>query len=244
MQKIGDVGLKFNCVSYTNNHDIMSDKNCLDVLKNIIPRGSVAVIERESIFEIVANYIKAAPPFVTDARFTDEFGIEPAYIEVTPTRHVQDEKVWNFVYGRWRDMIKNLIGEHVGFITQWNFWPDTYPKLIPSNYNGSILERGNKLSAFFECTDELLAWNIDTGEFACPEIWSYGTELYILPRSKKHKMKEWIETVSYTKEFVEEFFSDLIAYFCVRYEGEGGWFVSSMLDSNAICARLKDDSSK
>ncbi len=107
--------------------------------------------------------------------------------------------------------------------------------LLPSTFKGEILQRGDhdELPVIVECTDKFISENLTEGNF-----WWYGSWAYIIPKDQKLNLSKWTKRKVCNDEFVQEFFSKILAVFWVKYELEGIWIMSHKLNTKKICETL------
>ena len=187
--------------------------------------------EDKQWIDFVVAYLSVHKPYLTDIRFVDSEGKEPRYVRVSPTMDMQDPEVWDVVYNWLAQIFKRLRGsDNTCLVSGWRL----VTKWLPPDYRGEVIPRG--IDRIFEV---LLEW---TEQFEERDtfvgVWEYNSVGYIVPNENMECLRKWTRIDQLTPSLVEEFFSKVLCLFYAKYELEGIWVMSHVLDSKTICERI------
>ena len=226
--------LKLECRELQTDSDSLEEFIRDDVARSMPLAYSVYENKNKRELNFLVRYLTMHRPYLTDIRFVNSEGMEPRYIRVSPTMDYQDPEVWDFVYGWLAEIFDRLRGTGNTCLITGFVLKKYIPQLVPSEYSGDVIIRGTdeRIPVLLEWTEELKSQD------AFGDVWQHGCRGYIVPSENLANLREWTKTNQLTPSLVEEFFSKVLCVFYAKYELEGIWVMSHVLDSKTICERI------
>lgn len=195
-----------------------------------IPLGSLEAYKNQDtiLLDTVVDFLAKYPPFLTELYY--EVPVPPVRAQIEPLP-VYDSK--------WKDNVKRLIGDDVGFVSEWTLLPRDLPTELPKSYHGQVIHRGPspEIPPLIQWTDSLVNDFVPSGRYTgFASVWSFGTRGVVLEKGALHLLEEWAKRTTIAGPEVERFFRAVKLLFWVTRDLSGMRILSHRLTPEAICS--------